>query len=642
MKFRFIFAVLAAGLLSFSAYAAPAVKWGETPAGMPYVQYSGSFSTGNVVSDPYFLLGNYRMNLLTHASGAYQLMSGERVWARFNADPERPDYGRNRAVVTIDDKSHELIGNDKLTSSDNYSVISGVGFTRYDYVLDNGIKCSRMISVMPSEDLNEGNPSFLLTVTLRNTSNSTCKVTYEEVMLPCFVPVNEQNRPVSERSHRYNYSTDITFRCVTATFDPVVQKYVKWTEEGAPTMFENAPKPMFMYSPDAFLRALKSGIYAVLDDVKIRPGQSRTLKVVIGIADGDVKKSSEDMLNIAEDGEFGAFASLWKAKLPDFSSERDYAKRLEMYWNAHALEASAVYDSYFGETFVPAGGDVTYHHGRKLSSLDHIQSVLPLCYTNPSLAKSVLRFVMKHSDQFGRIADGSIGSGHVLPSSSDQCELQLALFHAVSEYLRITGDTAFLEDFFEVRNFGKSTFTSPLQVLENCFFYLRDESLASERTVYHAMAAAVLPEFIAQLKASGRGSSLFLNAMEYFCVTELESPTGSMESKDNLELSYLVGSDLLPISDKRDCLDLLNDRLGDRRDFAVESRFLLGTLSFDRIEASSLSRRLTFTRIADDYPNTWKGSWTAPAVMDAKNMGVHVYSSQPHAWSLYCYYRMLE
>lgn len=642
MKNRFIFAVLAAGLLSLSASAAPVAKWGETPAGMPYVQYTGSFTAGDVSTDPYFLLGNYRMNLLTHVSGTYQLMSGERVWARFNADPDRPDYGRNRAVLKIDDKSYELVGNNDQTSSDDYAVTSGIGFTRYDYVLDGGVKCSRMISVMPSENVNEGRPSFLLTVTLRNTSNSTLKVTYEEVLSPCFIPVSEQNLAVSERSYRYDYTTGISFRCVTATFDPVVQKYVRWTEDGAPTMFENAPKSLFMYSSDAFIRVLDSGIYAVLDDVKIRPGQTRTFEVVVGIADGDVKKNADEMLKVAEEGQFGAFASLWKAKMPDLKAERDNARRREMYWNAHALEASAVYDSFFGETFVPSGADVTYRHGRKLSTLDHIQAVLPLCYTDPALAKSALRFVMKHSDQFGRIADGSLGSGHMLPSSSEHCELQASLFHAVSEYLRITGDTAFLEDFFEVRPFGKSTFTSPMQVLESCFFFLRDEYLAEDSGLYHAMLSAVLPEFISQIKASGKASSLFVNALEKFYISEIETPSGSLESKDIHELSYLIASDQLQVYDKRTCLDMLNDCLGDARDFTLESRFLLGALSFDRIEASGLARRISFARIAEDYPDTWKGSWSAPSVMDPQKMGVHVYSSQPHAWSLYCYYRMLE
>ena len=116
MKFRFIIAVLAAGLLSLSASAAPTAKWGETPSGMPYVEYNGSYKTGNSATDPYFLLGNYRMNLLTHVSGTYQLMSGERVWSRFNADPDRADYGRNRAVVKIDDKSFELVGSNSSTS----------------------------------------------------------------------------------------------------------------------------------------------------------------------------------------------------------------------------------------------------------------------------------------------------------------------------------------------------------------------------------------------------------------------------------------------------------------------------------------------------------------------------------------------
>ena len=641
MKFRFIIAVLAAGLLSLSAPAAPAAKWGETPAGMPYVQYTGSFTAGDVAVDPYFLLGNYRMNLLTHASGIYQLMSGERVWARFNADPERPDYGRNKATLEIDDKSYDLIGNNKLTESDDYVVTSGVGFTRYDYVLDGDIKCSRMISVMPSENVNEGIPSFLLTVTIRNTSNAPCKVTYDEVLLPCFVPVNEQLLPVSERAYRYSYATDLSFRCVTASFSPVVQKYVRWASEDIPTMYENAPKPIFVYSPDAFIKVLDSGIHAVMEDVKVRPGHTKTFQYVIGIADGDVKMNSDKLLAVAEDGQFGAFASMWKAALPDFKDEKDNTRRREMYWNAHMLEASAVYDEYFDDTFIPAGSDLTYRYGKKTSMLDNIHSVLPLCYSDPELAKSVLRYVMKHVDPFGRIYDGNQGSGHVMPSSPDECELQANLFYAVSEYLRITQDAAFLEDFIEVKTSGKSTFISVLNVLESCFFYLRDECPAAGSQQFDMQLSAVFPAFVDQLKASGKASAELIKAMEQYSNT-VKLPLVDPDSLENAELAYMIRAHELQVSDKRKCLDILIERQEDVYDFATEYGFLIGALSFDRIEASGISRRLSFARIGESANDGWIGAWSAPAVFDAKETTIHPYSSSPHAWSLYSYYRMLE
>lgn len=642
MKFRIIIAVLTAGLLSLCASAAGAGKWGETPAGMPYVQYTGAFSADDASADPYFLLGNYRLNLFTHASGTYQLMSGERVWSRYNADPNHPGYGRSRASVKIEDKSYELVGETDVTASEGYTVTSGVGFTRYDYILDKGIKCSRMLSVMPSDKVNGGEPAFLLTVTFRNTSNVPLKVTYEEVMLPCLVPVNEQELPQTERSHKYPYTTNIAFRTVTATFNPSAQKYVRWTEEGEPAIFEKSPMPMFMYSPDAFLRVLDSGLYAVMDDVKIRPGHTRTFKVVIGLVDGDIKSRSEEMLKKAEDGQFGAFASMWKSVLPDLKGEKDNFRRREMYWNAHMLEASAVYDRYFDETFIPAGGEVSYRLGRKTSMADQMHSILPLCYTDPALAKSALRFVMKHVDSFGRISDGSLGSGHVLPASAEQFELQFGLLHAVSEYLRITGDSAFLEEFFEVKTSGKSVYTSPAIILENCFLYLRDECMADKGGRYGAMLSAVFPNFISQMRTSGKIAPTLLRAMESFYSSQQEVSTADLSAKDNGELSYLICVDSVPVSVKRACLDLLYDRQGEAVDFATESRFLIGALSFDRIEASGISRRLSFSRLGEMSQDNWTGDWTAPSVFDPAAKAGYVYSSAPHAWSLYCYYKMLE
>jgi hypothetical protein len=44
----------------------------------------------------------------------------------------------------------------------------GVGFATYNYKLDHGLVCTRIISVKPSEKINTGDPSFVVTVILKN------------------------------------------------------------------------------------------------------------------------------------------------------------------------------------------------------------------------------------------------------------------------------------------------------------------------------------------------------------------------------------------------------------------------------------------------------------------------------------------
>ena len=38
--------------------------------------------TPKMRDDPWFLLGNYRMTVFVHVDGTYELISGERSWAR--------------------------------------------------------------------------------------------------------------------------------------------------------------------------------------------------------------------------------------------------------------------------------------------------------------------------------------------------------------------------------------------------------------------------------------------------------------------------------------------------------------------------------------------------------------------------------
>lgn len=155
-------------------------SWLYTGNGLPLYQYKGPLPFTAVdkngvdavlPQDPFFLLGNYRMALVTHASGIYQFLTAERAWARINAS-EQPNYGWNEASITFkNDKKAQKI---KLTGLDSIAANPvivqkhfGIGFARYAYQLENGIVCTRILSVKPSVKINSGNPSFIITVQLK-------------------------------------------------------------------------------------------------------------------------------------------------------------------------------------------------------------------------------------------------------------------------------------------------------------------------------------------------------------------------------------------------------------------------------------------------------------------------------------------
>lgn len=608
MYMKTFIAVLITGLLSVSVYASSDGKWNETPAGLPYYSCKGAYTS---TDDPAFMIGNYRIKLNTHASGIYELISGERCWARFNADPSIPDYGSNGATVTVDNREVELVGAGSLASkAGKCDFYSGMGFTRYDYDLGEGLKCSRMLSVMPSDDVFGASPYFLVTITFNNTGSGTRKISYEESVAPNFVPSSYQLIPAEERPLRYMMTTDIAFRYVSATFSPINQRFIRFAVPENRSMNEFAPQSVFLYCSDAFL-IVNDGKLKASVDFKLRPEKKHTVHVVIGFVDKntDCKEVAANAVSKAENGEFGAYASMWKKKLPDFSKERNAVIRREMYRSAHALESSAVYSSYFKETFIPADFIFAYRFGENVSNRMHVNHVLQACYTNPDLAKSILRYVLKQVSFEGMIPFSNKGFGYVPSDAYSANDIQLDLFNAVSEYMRVTGDYAFLEEWMTVYPMENGDMQSVMRILENCFIYLRDNPFHSDERL--ARIVAYLPEFISHMEKSGHASEDFVKDMKKFY--KLSEEKFLSESDYSISaLPYLLDTDLLTNPKKREYLD----RALDDDDLGIE--IVPSLSSFDGIEASSL----------------FKKSVTSPA--DSQN------TAGKHSWALYGYFKLME
>jgi hypothetical protein len=119
-------------------------EWFDDSLGLPAYHYTGPLRFPNspaydgapmLPDDPFFLLGNYRVTLFAHASGALQLLTGERAWGRMNQDPaaDSPNFtGAYRASVTVNGTHFALTGLDAPTAAAATKTF-GIGFARYEY-----------------------------------------------------------------------------------------------------------------------------------------------------------------------------------------------------------------------------------------------------------------------------------------------------------------------------------------------------------------------------------------------------------------------------------------------------------------------------------------------------------------------------
>jgi cellobiose phosphorylase len=210
----------------------------------------------------------------------------------------------------------------------------------------------------------------------------------------------------------------------------------------------------------------------------LQPGEVRDLAFVIGYT----REPSEIPALVAQlppspttvDRNSSAFAKAWSEKVPAFENESDPTLRREMRWNAAVLEQMATWREYYDETIMPQGTNYDYTWGMVGSMRDQAQHALPFCHTNPAIARSTLRFIMKRTLPDGNIMLNDGGFGWSPSGAQQTSDQQLYFFLLLTEYLRVTHDTSVLTEpvgYYPLENSGRDT---GLAHTRQCFFFLRD------------------------------------------------------------------------------------------------------------------------------------------------------------------------
>ena len=441
-------------------------EWFDDDFGLPAYRYEGPLRFPDspvgygfedkpqqyLGDDPYFLLGNYRLTLITHASGHYQLLTGERAWGRMNLGDQRWG-GANRAVATINGQQHELVGTDSSAAQESEKRF-GAGFARYDYKIGDS-KITRLLSVAPSPNIHEGTSAFLVKVRLRNDGKTPLKIAYSETTLARY----QQAMATWEDSKAAWWTNDEPRQTgnnlAVASFVAHGRRPLTFPPEGEMYLLEARPPALFVKTLGAAHVLVEKGqdinVGAVLD-CELAVGEQKDFAFIVGYSRDASPQAIE---RIAEQLTTGAtrplatasaFAEEWRRKLPAFADETDTALRREMRWNAAVLEQMATWREYYNETVVPQGTMYDYLWGWMASSRDLAQQALPFCHTNPALARSTLRFIMKRTLPDGEVKLNDQGYGWVGHAAMQTSDQQLHFFLLLTEYLRKTHDVTILDE----------------------------------------------------------------------------------------------------------------------------------------------------------------------------------------------------
>lgn len=466
--------------------------WHDDGFGLPCYRYTGALrfpsspvenDTTMLPDDPVFLLGNNRLTLFAHASGLYQVVTGERSWGRVNQGDSRWS-GSNQAVIEFGGAKHNLIGLDEpaAVSAEKYF---GVGFARYDYTPGRSLKVRRVLSVAPSVKVDGGSSAFLVQVRLHNTGTEPIEVRYAETTRAQYQQLFATwSTDPGEVTYTPQPSKQLGADVVQVSFIAKPRRKLAFPPAGQMSRLEQFPPSLFVKSLSTEAHLLSQNDAAghpcigVSCTVTLKPGEQRDVAFVTGYS-RDVSSSAIDALTsgfhpASVEALGSAFGADWQKALPAFSDEKDAALRREMRWNAAMLAAMATWREYYDETIIPQGTVYDYIWGVAASSRDMAQQALPMCHINPAVARSTLRYIMKRILPDGEVKLNDQGFGWVGSGAQQTSDQQLFFFLLLAEYLRVTRDTSILTDEIEYYPRECSGRDTGLAHVRQAFLFLRD------------------------------------------------------------------------------------------------------------------------------------------------------------------------
>ena len=188
-------------------------------------------------------------------------------------------------------------------------------------------------------------------------------------------------------------------------------------------------------------------LFAIRAPLRLRPGQSVTLRYAYGMAHPERVAPLVRKYRRAGDP-FTRSERRWAAWLPraDFGAGKEWVAR-ELQWDAYLLRSASVYEEECGHHTITQGGYYQYSSGANLGSRSWLHYMLPMVYAEPWLAREILRFTVGvQSKARGDLPYGLIWLCRHFNALGTSSDLDFWLLLAAAEYGLGTRDVRFFRE----------------------------------------------------------------------------------------------------------------------------------------------------------------------------------------------------
>lgn len=461
--------------------------WLQDNYNLPVFTYTGklpyqeTLSNGQKVKlpeDPWFILGNPQITVFAHVGGEMEIITGRRSWGRMNFGQKRNSYV-NGAVLHFGDREYELLGTEGVAGNPEKCRRSfGCGYAEYEYNFEN-VSLKRVLSVKPADNPKGGEAGILVTVEITNKGNCKTEGAYTEILGVNYKEIQYQWAGEDFRQVEYEYvpfsiENGAGFEIRSSCKDPLLCQKPEDME-----MIEGFPPYMAIKAEQDTVRVSAEteegflGRYLKTEsDFSIMPGETLRISFLIGVLHSRDRGEMNCLSDKMKHNEC-TYSKEWADYLPMFTEEKDVDLKRELIWHAYSLEGMATYSEYYDETKIPQGTCYDYEWGKHASARDNFQHALPLAYYNPTMCKSVIRYMLERTTPFGEVRLIESGVGYAEHEGYFTSDQQLFLFLLIAEYLRITKDYAILDEQVQPYPVRDMAEMSVLKMLEKCFVFLK-------------------------------------------------------------------------------------------------------------------------------------------------------------------------
>ena len=179
----------------------------------------------------------------------------------------------------------------------------------------------------------------------------------------------------------------------------------------------------------------------------LKPSESRTMYFLYGYLpegfslDSLVAKYAADAPSL-----WSRSNSQWKSSSLQLSTDSEPWVERETAWSSYYLRSGLTYDGFFHEHILSQGQGYQYLAGLQGAARDPLQHALPFVFTDPKIAREILRYTLKETQPDGSLPYGIVGNGVPMPCRYRPSDQELWLLWLASEYVLATRDKEFLEE----------------------------------------------------------------------------------------------------------------------------------------------------------------------------------------------------